>query len=101
MSYVLFDVRYRIRHAFSGTYDIARLTYDVVYNTYDVYNRTTSYRFLCSMSYVTSYVRYRTYDVEYDIVRPTYDVVGAPYDIVRSRTISYLARIQMPALAAL
>ncbi len=47
------------------------------------------------MSYVTSYVRYRTYDVEYDIVRPKYDVVGASYDIVCLLTISYLARIQM------
>jgi hypothetical protein len=71
--YVFFAVRYRIPHDFSGTYDIVGLTYDVVCNTYDVEKRTTSYRFLCSMSYVTSYVRYRTYDVEYDIVRPTYE----------------------------
>ncbi len=47
------------------------------------------------MSYVTSYVRCRTYDFEYDVVRLTYDVVRVSYDIVRRRTMLYLARIQM------
>jgi hypothetical protein len=53
------------------------------------------------MSYVTSYIRYSTYDIEYDIVRLTYDVVQGTYDIVRRRMMSYLARIQMGATAAL
>jgi hypothetical protein len=52
------------------------------------------------MSYVTSYVRFRTYDVrtydvEYNIICLTYDVVRGTYDIVRRRIMSYLARIQM------
>ena len=54
-----------------------------------------TYDVVRAISYVISYVRYRTCDVEPDIVRMPYDVVGCTYDIVRRRTMSYLARIQM------